>query len=152
MRARDLAELFPLVLPDTDAFQAARSMAAERRPGLIVCDKGGRPYAVLPAHELLRALLPEYLRDVPLLVRVLDEGAADDLARSLPRRTLRHVVARPGYHAPLASVHPHATALEVATVMARTYSPLGAVYDGHDVIGAVTVDRLLEHLLRADGA
>ena len=43
MRARELARPFPMVFPDTDALDAARAMAAERLPGLIVCGDDGRP-------------------------------------------------------------------------------------------------------------
>ena len=43
MRARDLAEAFPIVTPDTDAMVAARAMAGQRLPGLIVCDDDGQP-------------------------------------------------------------------------------------------------------------
>src|SRR4051794_10621901 len=53
MRARDLAEPFPTVSVDTDAVEAARRMAAEGRPGLIVCHRDGRPYTVLPGSQVL---------------------------------------------------------------------------------------------------
>jgi CBS domain-containing protein len=40
-----------------------------------------------------------------------------------------------------------ATALEVAAVMARMHSPLVAVVVDDKVVGAVTVNRLLDYLL-----
>ncbi len=43
MRARELAEPFPTVSLDADVLTAARMMADQRRPGLIVCDRVGRP-------------------------------------------------------------------------------------------------------------
>lgn len=152
MRARDLAEPFPLVLPDTDALQAARAMAAEQRPGLIVCDGDGRPYTVLSGAELLRALLPGYLQDDPVLARAFDESASDDLARGLARRTVRELLPHPSDLDDLPVVDPDATALEIAAVMARGAVPLVAVFDGQRVVGAVTVSRLLENLLPESGA
>lgn len=146
MRARDLAEPFPLVSPDTDALQAAVAMAQDRQPGLIVCAADGRPYTILAGPVLLRSLLPAYLQDDPLLARALDEAAADELGRRLARRTVRELLPEPTDLDDLAIVDPDATALEIAAVMAREGSPLVAVYDGTRVLGAVTVSRLLEHL------
>jgi CBS domain-containing protein len=44
-------------------------------------------------------------------------------------------------------VAPDATALEVASVMSRQKSPVVAVVDGGDVLGVITVHRLLGALL-----
>lgn len=154
MRARSLAEPFPLAHPGTDALQAARAMAADQQPGLIVCTDDGHPYTVLPGPVLLRALLPAYLQDDPALARALDEAASDDLFHGLARRTVGELL--PGRqdqdHLPV--VDADATALEIAAVMAQTRSPLVAVVDGDLVVGAVTVSRLLQHLLpdTTDGA
>jgi CBS domain-containing protein len=40
-----------------------------------------------------------------------------------------------------------ATTIEVAAVMARMHSPIVAVVDGDELLGAITVGRLLDHLL-----
>ncbi len=39
------------------------------------------------------------------------------------------------------------TTIEVAAIMARMHSPVVAVVEGDEVIGAITVSRLLRHLL-----
>ncbi len=62
MRARDLAEPFPVVTLDTDAMEAARLLGRRRLPGLIVCDRDGRPYTVLPGSQVLRFLVPATFR------------------------------------------------------------------------------------------
>jgi CBS domain-containing protein len=157
MTARKLAQPFPLVTPDTDAMEAAQTMAAQRLPGLIVCDDDGRPYTVLPGSQVLRFLIPTYVQDDPGLARALDEEASDELCRKLVRSTVRDLLPQPPDLDELPVVDIDATALEVAAVMARMHSPLVAtlvvvaVVDHHKggnrVIGAITVSRLLDHLL-----
>ena len=41
MRARDLAAPFPTVTADTPALEAARLLAGQNLPGLIVVDEAG---------------------------------------------------------------------------------------------------------------
>lgn len=147
MRARELARPFPVVFPDTDASDAARAMAAERLPGLIVCGDDGRPWTVLPGSQVLRFLIPAYVQDEPGLARALDEQAADELCRRLEQRTVRDLLPRPQDLDELPVVDSDATGLEVAAVMARMHSPLVAVVDGDEVVGAITVSQLLDYLL-----
>ena len=147
MRARELARPFPVVFPDTDASDAARAMAAERLPGLIVCGDDGRPWTVLPGSQVLRFLIPAYVQDEPGLARALDEQAADELCRRLEHRTVRDLLPRPQDLDELPVVDSDATGLEVAAVMARMHSPLVAVVDGDEVVGSITVSQLLDYLL-----
>ncbi len=152
MRAGQLAQPFPVVGLDTEAMEAARAMAAARLPGLIVCGDDGRPYTILPGSQVLRFLIPDYLQEDAALARALDERASDELCRSLEHGTVRDLLPRPQDIDELPVVDRDATPLEVAAVMARMHSPLVAVVDGDDhgeVIGAITVSRLLEHLLPA---
>jgi len=151
MSARKLAQPFPIVTPDTDAMEAAQTMAAQRLPGLIVCGDDGRPYTILPGSQVLRFLIPTYVQDNPALAGALDESASDELCRKLVRSTVRDLLPRPQDVDELAVVDADATSLEVAAVMARMHSPLVAVVEddagGNRVIGAITVSRLLDHLL-----
>lgn len=147
MTARKLAQPFPIVTPDTDAMEAARTMAAQHLPGLIVCGDDGRPYTVLPGSQVLRFLIPSYVQDDPGLAGALDEAASDELCRKLVHSTVRDLLPQPSDLDELPVVDADATSLEVAAVMARMRSPLVAVVDGDKVVGAITVNRLLEHLL-----
>ena len=147
MSARKLAEPFPFVTADTDAMDAARAMAAGRLPGLIVCTDGGRPYTVLPGSQVLRFLIPAYIQDDPELARALDEQASDEMCRKLEHSTVRDLLPEPADIDELPVVDGDATALEVAAVMARMHSPLVAVVEHDQVIGAITVSRLLDYLL-----
>lgn len=147
MRARELAEPFPLVTTETDAMDAARAMAAERRPGLIVCTPEGRPFTVLPGSQVLRFLIPTYVQDDPGLARALDEQASDELCRKLEHSSVGDLLPRRQDRADLPVVDGDATALELAAVMAQMHSPLVAVVVDDRVVGAVTVSRLLDYLL-----
>jgi len=126
---------------------AARAMAAGRLPGLIVCTDGGRPYTVLPGSQVLRFLIPAYMQDDPALARALDEQASDEMCRKLEHSTVRDLLPEPADIDELPVVDGDATALEVAAVMAGMHSPLVAVVEHDQVIGAITVSRLLDYLL-----
>jgi len=147
MRARDLAEDFPTVSLDTVALEAARMLSRERLPGLIVCDSEGRPYTVLPGSQVLRFLVPRYVQDDPRLARVYDEKASDALCAKLTDTTVRDLLPDKRDVDEIPVVDHDATTIEVAAVMARTHSPVVAVVEGDQVLGAITVRRLLDHLL-----
>lgn len=147
MRARDLAQPFPVVGLDTEAEQAALAMVQEGRPGVLVVDDRGLPYAVLPGSQVLRHLLPHYLRDDPALARALDDSAADEMCRRLAHSRVRDLLPERQARDELPVVHGSATSLEVAAVMARLHSPLVAVVEDGAVSGVVTVSVLLGHLL-----
>ena len=152
MRARDLAEPFPVVTLETDAMEAARLMADRRLPGLIVCGADGHPYTVLPGSQVLRFIIPGYVQEDLALARVYDEQASDELLGKLTNSTVRDVLPRERDVDELPIVDHDATTIEVAAVMARMHSPIVAVVDGDELLGAITVSRLLDHLLRPTAA
>lgn len=158
MRARDLATGYPAVTLDSDALDAARMLAEQRLPGVLVLDAAGEPYAILPASRLVGLLVPGYVIDDPALAAVIDEPHADRLCRALAGRTVRECL--PREKAVPSVTDPDATALEVAALMARDRSPLVAVveYAEHRpatdagpgrprLLGVITASHLLEQLL-----
>jgi CBS domain-containing protein len=146
MRARDLAAPFPTVGLDTSAIEAARLLAGQDLPGLIVVDAQGRPLTVLPGTQVLRMAVPRYCQDDPALARVVDEAAADVFLRELGDRTVAQCL--PEERRELPAVEPDATVLEIAALMARARSPLVAVVDRDaGLLGAVTLDALLDRLV-----
>jgi len=147
MRARELAERFRTVGVDDDAMEAAEQMAHERLPGLIVCDSDGMPYTILPGSQVLRFLIPRYVQDDPALARAYDEKASDELVQRLGRSSVRDLLPKPQGMDELPVVDGDATTIEVAAVMARMHSPVVAVVENRRVLGAITVSRLLSHLL-----
>ncbi|AQZ63293.1 CBS domain protein sometimes clustered with YjeE [[Actinomadura] parvosata subsp. kistnae] len=147
MRARDLITDLPAVTPDTSIAAAARLLAQQRLPGLIVVDERGRPVSVLPGTQVLRLAVPDYCQEDPALARVVDEEHADRFLRSVADRTVRDALPPRPRELPLTD--PDATLLEMAALMARTRSPLVAVVDDGVLIGAVTLQALLERAVPA---
>ncbi|MET9339334.1 MULTISPECIES: CBS domain-containing protein [unclassified Nonomuraea] len=145
MRARDLAGDFPTVTLDTPAIEAARLLADRDLPGLIVLDESGRPFTILPGTQVLLLAVPRYCQDDPALARVVDEAHADLFLRRLGDRTVRACLPERQRELPIAEGK--ATVLEMAALMARTRSPLVAVVDDGRLLGAVTLQALLDHTL-----
>ncbi|MFI7068410.1 CBS domain-containing protein [Kribbella sp. NPDC050124] len=145
MRAGELAASYPTVDLGTPVVEAARLMADENLPGLIVVD-GERPVTILPGTQVLRLAVPGYCQDDPALARVIDESSADVFLRNLGDRSVADAL--PNEQRELPVLSPDATVLEVAAVMARARSPLVAIAeDDGSLIGVITLDALLERVL-----
>ena len=137
-----MAEEFPVVSLDDDARQAVELLASRRLPGLIVTRPDGTPYAVLPASQVVRFLVPSYVQDDPSLARVIDESLADRVADKLAGVTVRKLL--PDEPTEIPVVNHEDTILEIAAIMARLRCPLVAVVRDQHIIGAITASRLLE--------
>jgi CBS domain-containing protein len=137
-----MAEEFPVVGIDSNALEAVELLASRRMPGLIVADGRGRPYAVLPASQVVRFLVPSYVQDDPSLARVIDESFADRVADKLSGSTVRKML--PSELPELPVVNHDDTVLEIAAIMARLRCPLVVVTKGSQILGAITASRLLE--------
>lgn len=147
MRARDLVEQIPTVDLDTDAMTAAQLLAKHRIPGLVVRDSTGRPYTVLPGSQVLRFVIPGYVQDDPQLAAVYDEQAADELCGRLAGSPVRDLLPKRPDPDDQPVVEGDANSMEVAARMARLRSPLVAVVEHEEYLGAITVSRLLTYLL-----
>lgn len=147
VRARDLAVQFPTVRRSTRVLDAARLLAAEDLPGLVVVDDHGKPRTVLSGTDVLTMAVPRYCQNDPALARVIDEAAADVFAHQLGDATVAQALPDPARELPV--VDDDATALEVAALMARSRTPVVAVVDDAGLfIGAITLDGLLERVLQ----
>ncbi|MFR9798608.1 CBS domain-containing protein [Streptomyces sp. MS06] len=151
MRACDLAVEYETVGLDTEAVDAARLMAEQRLPALLVVDVLGAPKAILPASQMIKILVPGYVLDDPTLAAVVDERHADRLCAALAGRKVSDCLS--ASVPPPAVVAPDDTALEVAAQMARLRSPLVAVVGqdkaGPHLLGVITAAHLLDRLLAA---
>jgi predicted transcriptional regulator len=145
MRAHDLAAPFPTVALDTSALDAARLLAGADLPGLIVVDARGLPRTVLAGTQVLRMAIPRYCIDDPTLARVIDEAHADRFMQDLADRTVAELLPKDPGELPV--VDPNATVLEIAALMARARSPLVAVVGDQRMLGAITLDALLDRML-----
>ena len=146
MHAEDIAEDFPVVTIDSDALEAARMLAEHRLPGIVVTDSSGRPYAVLPASQVVRFIVPRYVQDDPSLAGVLSESMADRAADKLGGKTVRDVL--PEHLLDVPAAHADDTIIEVAALMARLRSPLIAVVKDGKLHGVITASRLLAAALK----
>jgi CBS domain-containing protein len=147
MRARELAAPFPTVGLDTSALEAARLLAGSNLPGLIVADRQGLPKTILAGTQVLRMALPQYCIDDPTLARVVDEEHADRFLADLADRTVAECL--PAERRELPIVGPDATVLEIAALMARARTPLVAVVADRRILGAITLDALLDRMFAA---
>nr|WSY56911.1 CBS domain-containing protein [Streptomyces sp. NBC_00886] len=154
MRACDLAVEYETVGLDSDALDAARLMAEQRLPALLVVDERGAPRAILPASQMVKFLVPAYVVEDPTLAAVVDERHADRLCEALAGRKVRDCLSKST--PPPAVAAPDDTALEVAAQMAQVRSPLVAVVEkdgaGVRLLGVITASHLLERLLAATSA
>lgn len=146
MRAEQIAEDYPVVTIDADALEAARMLAEHRLPGLLVTDSAGRPYAVLPASQVVRFIVPRYVQDDPSLAGVLGESVADRCAEKLGGKKVRDVL--PDHLVDIPPADADDTIIEVAALMARLRSPLVAVVKEGRLIGVITASRVLAAALK----
>ena len=146
MHAEDMAEEFPVVTVDSDALDAARTLAEHLLPGIVVVDGDGRPYAVLPSSQVVRFIVPRYVQDDPSLAGVLSESMADKAADRLRGKKVRDVL--PDHLIDIPAVDAGDTLIEVAAAMARLRSPLIAVTKNGRLCGVITAARLLAAALR----
>ena len=148
MIARDLLVPYPAVGLDDDALGALRLMAEQHMPGIVVCERDGRPTAILPGAEVLNFIIPPYVQEDPALARVISPREAERLLGELSDRTVRELLPDPPA-VELAVAAPDDTVLELAALMARTHTPLVAVVERDRLLGCVTLPRLLDALLTA---
>jgi predicted transcriptional regulator len=141
-----MAEDMPLVDLDTSALEAARLLALQRLPALVVTERNGSPHSILPASQVVRFLVPGYVQDDPSLARVMNESMADHAGDKLASKRVRDLL--PAERRELAAVNHDDTIIEVAATMARLRCPLAAVMKGDKLIGVISASRLLELALQ----
>ncbi len=147
MRAGDIVEDFPIVDIDSSALDAVRLLAEHRLTGIVVgTNTSDQPFAVLPASQVVRFIVPGYVQDDPGLAGVLTESMADHATDKLRGKTIRDVLPQKRQHVPV--VDADDTIIEVAEVMARLHSPLVTVVKDGRLHGVITASRLLAAALK----
>ena len=146
MHAEDIVEEFPVVSVDSSALDAARMLAGHLLPGIVVTDSSGLPYAVLPASQVVRFLVPTYVQDDPSLAGVINESWADKAAEKLGNKSVRDML--PEHLENIPSAKADDTIIEVAALMAQLKSPLIAVLKDGRLHGVITAPRLLAAALK----
>jgi CBS domain-containing protein len=145
MHAAEVAQSLPVAHLDDTAMSAVQVVVAQGVPGLVVTDEADQVVACVSAVDLLRLVLPDYLRGRPCLSRVIEEDVADRIAARLTDVPLRQVVTETEGGVPEARAE--ATLVELAELMGRRGCALALVRaDTGGAHGVVTVHRLLEAL------
>jgi len=140
VRAAEIDEEYPVVDIDSPAVDAARMLAEHSLPGIVVLTADGQLYAVLPASQVVRLIVPGYVQEDPLLARVLAESVADRAVETLGGKTIRELLPQQRLRLPIANADD--TILEVATIMGMMRSPLIAVMKQGKLHGVITASRL----------
>jgi CBS domain-containing protein len=140
VRAAEIDEEYPVVDIDSPAVDAARMLAEHSLPGIVVLTADGQLYAVLPASQVVRFIVPGYVQEDPLLARVLAESVADRAVETLGGKTIRELLPQQRLRLPIANADD--TILEVATIMGMMRSPLIAVMKQGKLHGVITASRL----------
>lgn len=151
MRASDLAEAIPTVTRTTTALEAARVIAEHRLAGLVVADDAGVPVAVVPGTQVLKLVVPRYVREDPSLAHVYDEAGADELCAALAGKTVADLLDSDEIASrELPSLLPDDTLIEIAAVMVESHSPV-VVVRGRDgrYLGAITFARAMAAIAAA---
>ena len=146
MKAEEIAEEFPVVDIDSPALEAARMLAEHHLPGIVVLSTDGQLYAVVPASQVVRFIVPIYVQDDPSLAGVLAESMADRAAEKLGGKTVRELLQQHQLTLPAANADD--TIIEVAAIMGRLRSPLIAVMKEGKLHGVITASRLLAVALK----
>jgi len=145
MKARNLASPQHVVQADAPATEATAVLARHDVRAVLVVRDGGAFRGVLSDSELLRALLPRYVDEASILAHVLEESAADVLFDRLAGRTVADLMPEDREVQPV--VQGEDTLIEVASVMVRARASAVGVLEDDRLIGGITIDDLLSHLL-----
>jgi hypothetical protein len=119
-----------------------------------VADGAGVPVAVVPASQVLRLMMPQYVLDDPSLAHVYDEAGAQELCAKLRDATVSDLLDDEQVTAhEVPSVLPEDTLVEIAMVMIASRSPLILVRDKQKRYhGAITFSRAMAAIAAAAGA
>ena len=71
---------------NSSALEAARMLAEHSLSGIVAVTADGQLYAVRPASQVVRFIVPGYVQDDPLLAGVLAESTTDRVAESWAAR------------------------------------------------------------------
>jgi CBS domain-containing protein len=147
VRAEEIVEEFPVVNIDSPALDAVRLLAEHRLNGLVVVTNTSEtPYAILPASQVVRLIVPSYIQEDPGLAGVFTESMADQTAEKLSGKAIRDLLPKQRQYVPV--VDADDTIIEVAELMARVRCPLVAVVKKKRWLGVITASRLLAAALR----
>jgi CBS domain-containing protein len=146
MKARNLASPRETIPADAPAADAARILARHDVRAVLVIDATGGFAGVLSDSELLRGLLPSYVEEHDALARVLDEFASEALYRRLEGKSVADLMPVDRETEPVVDADDNL--IEVASTMVHARASLVGVVDDGRLIGGISIDDLISHLLK----
>jgi CBS domain-containing protein len=146
MKARNLASPQATLRSDAPAVEAAAVLSRHDVRALLVINADGAFVGVLSDSELLRVLLPPVIHENEVLARVFEERASEELFRRLEGRRVRDLLPAERGSPPV--VEGDDTLVEVAAAMVRSRASLVGVLDGGRLVGGISIDDLISHLLK----
>jgi len=132
---------------DAPATEATAALSRHDVRAVLVVDDGSSFVGVISDSELLRALLPPFVAESVALARVFEEAASDSLFHRLEGRTVGDLMPEERDEHPV--VDAEDTLVEVASTMVRARASLVGVLEYGRLVGGISIDDLLSHLLRA---
>jgi CBS-domain-containing membrane protein len=144
MKARDLMSRAAMVHPDDPAEELILAFDGVGPGAVAVAFPDGRLLGLVTHLDLLRALLPPYVREDPALARVLDEDSTWALRERLQGRRVRHVASVRPHRGP---VRPEDSLVEVTSALVESErSAIPVVADGI-VVGVIVAEDVLPAFL-----
>src|SRR3990172_503510 len=131
---------------DAPAAEATDTLSRHDVRAVLVVDDGSSFVGVISDSELLRALLPPFVAESEALARVFEEAASESLFRRLDGRTVGDLMPQERDEHPV--VDADDTLVEVASTMVRARASLVGVLEEGRLVGGISIDDLLSHLLR----
>ena len=149
VHASDLQVGIPMVDRHTSALTAARLIAKRHFAGLVIADEHGNPIATLSAVDVLRVMVPGYIRDDMSLAGVFDERGAEEVWEHLDGRTIGELLDDDGVNLfDLLRVDADATLVEIAAQMAEARVLVALVAGTEkDTPAFVTLPSVMEAIL-----
>ena len=145
MRALGLAGPQVTLRAGAPAVEAAAVLTRLETSAALVVDAAGGFLDVVSDEDLLRRLLPSYVDEDDVLARVLDEESAGGYWRRLEGWSVVDLLPAERPERPV--VDADATLVEVASVMVRAGVRLVAVVAEGRLVGGISMDHLLTHLV-----
>jgi CBS domain-containing protein len=136
----------PVLRPEDGADLLIRKFEDPRIRAVAVVTEVGELAGVLTDEDVLRALLPAYVRDDQALARVLEESELDRLLERLRGTRVKDCLDATRRERPVVSGND--TLIEVAAAIVRSGEPAVLVVSEGQVAGIVTVDVVITALVR----
>ncbi|MFF7074548.1 CBS domain-containing protein [Streptomyces pseudovenezuelae] len=149
MSALELTGTYPPVSSEDDAAEAVQLLFEHKLPALLVADRDGQPYAIVPGSQPMERLVPEYALDDPILVAVIDDRHLNKVPGGLAGRAVAEWQSRRRFRPPTAG--PDTSVIHITALKSRTHTLPVAVVErdgGHTrQAGAVPAARLTQRLV-----